>query len=104
MVSYRSNLNYDRTINGGLEDIIYTLKYLYDKINNSTLKKYMFLKLSIIIHMSSYLEILKDKDIDQRKKMRNSSSTLELKFEKNSLMIKIYKLILRLFELSLRIK
>ena len=104
-ISYRSNLNYDRTINGGLEDIIFTLKYLYDKMNNSTLKKYMFfLKLSIIIHMSSYLIILKDKDIDQRKKIEKFFIYTRTKFEKNFLMIKIYKLILRLFELSFRIK
>tara|TARA_B100001057_G_scaffold500214_1_gene614097 strand:+ start:1423 stop:2358 length:936 start_codon:yes stop_codon:yes gene_type:complete len=103
-VSYRSNLNYDRTINGGLDDIIFTLRYLYDTINNSNLKKYMFfLKLSIIVHMSSYIKILKDKDIDQREKIENFLTYTRTKIEKNSLIIKTYKLILRVFELTLRI-
>lgn len=102
-VSYREGLNYKRTINGGLEDIIYTLDYISKKINDHNLKRFRFFyKISVRIHMYQSMKLLNESDQSQKKMIQHFIKKMNVNIDKTELVIFIYKYILRTFELILR--
>jgi len=102
-VSYREGLNYSRLKSGGLDDIIFILDYLLDKIETLGLKRYKyFLKNSICIHMSSYLKSLKAIDKKEIDKINIFIMKSNVKIENNNLKIQFRRLVMRIFEFTLR--
>lgn len=102
-VSYRPGNDYKRLINGGLDDQINTLDYIYNKLLEGKYIRFLFfLRIAVSLHMTEYFKMLSDSDELEKNKIMSFLVKTNTRIIENKLLFNIYKVLLRSFELILR--
>ena len=103
-INYREGLDYSRAKNGGIDDIIFILKFILKKFSEKKFNKYVFyLNSSILIHMSSFLLLLEKSDTLQIDKVNNFLKQNNIKSIKSEKILNFRRNIVRIFEFYLKI-